>query len=115
MEKIIDINGKSVKFVSNAATPMLYRQKFGKDLFAVMQGVGESSTKGGLPDTEPLIQAAYIMAKQGDPDIPDLMEWLEQFEMMDLVLIAPQIIELWGVGNLTLSQSKKKSGRRSGR
>lgn len=114
MEKIIDINGQAVRFVSNGATPLLYRQTFGKDLFAVMQGVGEASTKGELPDTEPLIKAAYIMAKQGDPEIPELMEWLAGFEMMDLVLIMPKIIELWGMSNATLSQSKKKSGRRSG-
>lgn len=117
MEKIIDVNGKSIKFVSNGATATLYRQKFGKDLFAVMQKVGEDSTNGGIiSNFDDLINAAYIMAKQGDPDITDdVIEWLSQFEMFDMHLAMPKLIELWGMNNLTLATSKKKSGRQSGR
>ena len=41
---------------------------------------------------------AYIMAWQYDHTIAeDPNEWLDQFEMFDIYIVLPQIIDLWGL------------------
>ena len=53
--------------------------------------------------------AAYIMAKQGDPDVPsDPDEWLSGFETFSIYEIMPHIIELWGMNQHTTAKPKKK-------
>lgn len=53
--------------------------------------------------------AAYIMAKHADKNVPDSPdEWLEQFDMFSIYYVLPHIIELWGLTNRTTSTPKKK-------
>ena len=51
---------------------------------------------------------AYIMAKQGDSSIPNTIdEWLDSFDTFSIYLILPEIIELWNLNNIQISESKK--------
>ena len=58
---------------------------------------------------------AYIMAWQYDHTIAeDPNEWLDQFEMFDIYIVLPQIIDLWGLNTEQLEKPKKKVEDQSG-
>jgi hypothetical protein len=59
---------------------------------------------------------AYIMAKQGDPDIPDdPAEWLERFEFFSIYEVLPEILGLWNLNLEQKSESKKNIEKQIGR
>lgn len=123
MEKTITIDDKQVKFKATAMTPRMYRQQFQADLFVDIQRLNDAWQKA-RENKEPLPgdaltvfeNIAYIMAKQADPDaVPDSAdEWLEEFDMFSVWQILPEIIQLWGINNLSINESKKKAGKRKG-
>lgn len=110
MEKIISINGREVGFKATATTVKKYREKFNKDLFKDIQNlipkVNDQSL--GANELECFMNIAYVMAWQYDHSIPeDPDEWLDQFEMFDIYMILPQIIELWALNTEQLEKPKK--------
>lgn len=123
MEATVKIDGKDVRFVSSAATPLQYRVTFGKDLLAELEEVyAEMRSCGGFNTTLPFhslevfINMAYIMARAGDPsmtaDSPE--EWLEGFSPMFAYEVIPVVQALWA-GNLKrLEEAKKKVGQLTG-
>lgn len=121
MEKTIKIDDKPVKFKATANTPRMYRQQFQSDLFVDIQRLNDAWQKARA-NKEPLPgdaltmfeNIAYTMAKQADPEaVPDTAdEWLEQFDMFSIWQILPEIIQLWGINNLSINESKKKAGKR---
>lgn len=116
MEKIINIGGKEVGFKATASTTRRYRQRFGSDLFVDMGKLMVNAGALTAGDLQCFENIAFIMAQQYDPTVPnDPDEWLDQFEMFSIYDILPQIVELWGVSNQTLSESKKKADQLSGR
>ncbi len=112
MEKTINICGHDVKFKATGQTVRLYRQIFQRDILADMTTLSDQHANGQTLTAEALMMfenIAYIMAKQGDPSIPDDPdEWLDQFDMFSIYTILPQLIELWGISTLSISNSKKK-------
>ena len=105
MEKTLVINEKEHKFRVSAATTYLYRDMFGKDLIRAFQRVEE-----GVDDESVTLmtQLAYVAARQGDPKIPPIEEWLEQFSSGDLLrVIIPCVAELWRK-NVKATASPKK-------
>jgi hypothetical protein len=57
---------------------------------------------------------AYIMAWQYDHSIPDdPNDWLDEFEMFDIYIVLPQIIELWGLNAEQIENPKKKAEQQS--
>lgn len=118
MEKIISIGGKEVGFKATASTTKRYRQKFSRDLFKDIEQLVQKTNDSTLAadDLECFMNIAYIMAWQYDNTIPsDPDEWLDQFEMFDIYVILPQIIDLWGLNTLQLEEPKKKVEEQSGR
>lgn len=123
MEKTITIDDKQVKFKATAMTPRMYRQQFQSDLFVDIQRLNDAWQKARA-NKEPLPgdaltmfeNIAFTMAKQADPEaVPDTAdEWLEQFDMFSIWQILPEIIQLWGINNLSINESKKKAGKRKG-
>ena len=117
MEKVLNINGKEVGFKATASTTKRYRQKFNRDLFKDIEALipkvnGEYLA---VDDLECFMNIAYIMAWQYDNTIPsDPDEWLDGFEMFDIYIILPQIIELWGLNMVELEKPKKKAEEQSG-
>lgn len=118
MEKIISIGGKEVGFKATASTTKRYREKFNRDLFkdisALVPKMNDNSL--GAEELEMFMNVAYIMAWQYDHTIPnDPDDWLDEFEMFDIYIILPEIIELWGLNTEQLEKPKKKVEAQSGR
>lgn len=113
MERIINIDGKDVKFKATAATLRLYRMKFRRDLMVDLMKISEKAGKKNknldVIDLELFENAAYIMAKQADNSVPDTPEeWLDGFDTFAIRDILPGIMELWSDNMETMSDSKKK-------
>ena len=116
MEKTIKIGDQEIRFKATASTTRRYRQRFNRDLFVDINKL-ISNAQNGLTagDLECFENVAYIMAKQADENIPDDPdEWLDQFEMMSVYEVLPEILELWGLNAMTLETPKKKAGKQSG-
>lgn len=115
MEKVIEHEGKKLKFKATGATPIFYKDKFGGDLLVDLQKVTNNFKDSDTmpPDVlEKFGRIAYIMNKQGDPEQPDdFIEWLDQFEMFSIIEILPQVLELWGMNAATTSKPKKEGAR----
>lgn len=114
MEKIIEVDGREVLFKATASTPRRYRQMFHKDFFADMSVLVNSIGKE-TPLTAEMLESfeniAYLMAKQADDSIPSSPdEWLDDFSLMSIYEVLPDIVALWVNSEATVSQSKKKQG-----
>lgn len=101
--KDIKIGDKVVCFGASGDTPRQYRMMFGEDLFTQMTAMSNEK-----PDMTVVEQMAYVMAKKVNPDIPNIDEWLDEFDLMDIYEAAPELIRLWSKNNKTSSKSKKK-------
>ena len=113
MEKLLEVSGKQVPVKATAATPRIYRARYGRDIFGDLQKLREAVAKGKMLDlklADCFLDIAYTMAKQADPGIPeDADEWLDQFDMLPMYEILPELILLWGVSEQTTSELKKKA------
>lgn len=117
MEKKISIDGREVPFKATASTTRRYRERFNRDLFVDINSLVPRASTGELKadDLQIFENIAYIMAKQGDPTIPDDPDdWLDTFEFLSIYEVLPQIIELWGLNVQTLENPKKKAEPRRG-
>lgn len=114
MEKTINVGGRDIPFKATASTPRRYRAQTGKDLLKDLYAISAASSNGDAVDfskidTDILMQLAYTMAKQADPDIAEYVDWLDEFEPYDIFPGATgAILALWGASQEPLSKSKKK-------
>lgn len=116
VRKTIEIDGTPVAFQASAATPRLYRNLFGRDIFDDMDKLMSSvkdqdpeNSKLDVIDLELFENVTFTMARQADPSVPDdVMQWLDGFEMFSIYAILPHILELWGINMETMSDAKKK-------
>lgn len=116
MEKIVKIDGKDVGFKATALTPRLYRHKIGRDMIQDLQKLQTSYQKARedgealtIGDLEIFENAAWIMARQYDANIPDNPDdWLDGFSTFSIYEILPSIWELWALNNATTAKAKKK-------
>lgn len=104
MTKDIKIGNKTVTLRATAAVPYLYREQFGQDMLVDMA----ETANGG--NTMLFTRMAFIMAKHADKDsVPDdIIDWLDEFETLDILQAIPQIMEVWGEAEKTTGKSKKK-------
>lgn len=112
MKRTITIDGKEITFVANAKTPLFYQQWIGEDLLVIMPKLQKTSTPSATLDV--FSKLAYVMARQADPEVGELDEWLDQFGIFSLYNALPQLTDMWGVENKTTVTAKKKAGRRKG-
>lgn len=107
MQKIINIDGREVKFATNAATPFKYKKEFQSDFFAdlvrMAKTIGDDRTDNldalSWEDVDQLnfdviYQIIYIMAKTGNPQLDPMERWLESFDEFPLDEILGQCTEL---------------------
>lgn len=114
MYREIKIGDVTVPMLANGATPLRYKLIFHKDLISEFTSAQEDATKAmdSLPELA-FIMAKAAEAKDGKADMNCLnqdmyIEWLEQFDPMDIPEASDQIVELY-TGNMeTKSESKKK-------
>lgn len=118
--RIIKIGDQEVPFKASAAIPRLYRAKFRRDIFKDMLQL-ESELKKADDQNFPIElldifeAVAYIMAKHADSNVPATPEeWLEQFNMLDIYVVLPELLEMWGLNVETQVESKKKFAQVSG-
>lgn len=116
----IEIDGREVPFKASAATPRIYRQMFGRDIYRDLERLTEAIDSDNPLDTvslEIFENLSYVMAQSADPEgVPDdINAWLDQFEIFSIYAILPKIIELWGLNSEMQVESKKNSVQRKGR
>lgn len=107
MEKTLTIDGKQITFKSTGATPLRYKQQFGKDFFAEIAKMSKgSSKKFALEnlDMEAFYNIAWVFAKTADKTIPEPLEWLDTFETFPILDIIPDLQDIL----LGTMQTKKK-------
>lgn len=124
MDKMIEIDGREIKFRATARTPRLYRGLLMRDLIKDMNALAKSykrvqeARKSDPEATDSLTiedltifeNAAFVMAKQANPDMEEKTadDWLDSFSMFSIWEILPQILDLWKLNNLQTSTPKKK-------
>lgn len=114
MFKEISIGGIKIPMLANAATPLRYKHLFHKDIIKEFQEASGDVSK--VTDSMP--ELAFIMAmaaeaKDGKVDMNLLneekfMDWLEQFDPLDLPMASEEIVNLYMGNNITSSEPKKK-------
>lgn len=124
MERVIEIDGRPVKFRATAAIPRMYRMQFGRDVLLdmrLLQTAMEAAKKkkAALPPQllGILENLAYCMAKHADPSLPaeTVESWLEGFGPMAIYEAMPQLVDIWRANNATSVSSKKKPGPPTGK
>lgn len=131
MDRVIEIDGKEIKFRTSAAAPLIYRTQFGRDMIVDIRKIGEKIQKmkkeakktGESDQTAEQITAdefsqldlttfvriAYCFAKCADKTVPtDPFEWLDQFETFSIYKILPEILQMWAESEKSTSTPKKK-------
>jgi hypothetical protein len=117
MEKTIVIDGKEMKFKATAATPRVYRQAFGRDIYIDVQALYkaiEGGTDLPIDSLNAFENVAFCMNSQAEGRElkresieKDMDEWLEQFDAFSIYKILPQLIELWRLNTEQKSVPKK--------
>lgn len=129
IQKTIEVDGMQVRFCASASIPRIYRIRFRRDIMQDMQRLRtaylrvirekaceqndqEAIQERGFEilDLEIFENIAYIMARHAAPESvpPTVEEWLDQFNMFSIYVVLPQILELWGLNEESLVESKKK-------
>lgn len=117
MDRVIEIDGKPVKFRATAAVPRLYRLKYRRDIMqdmaAIQKDINKAQEEGGVPvaSLELFENCAYIMAKHADPEgVPGTIdEWLDGFDTFSIYQVFPEIAELWTANMETSAVAKKNN------
>ena len=118
MEKIINIDGKDVKFSANASFPLIFKRQFGYDILTKLTpliaevlhsldglDLSEDLTLNtslagdileGVYSLElvDLINLVWCMAKTANPEIDEPEKWLAQFDEFPLYDIGKELAGL---------------------
>lgn len=110
MERTIVIDGKEIAMKVTGNTPRVYRNEFVRDLFVDLDKMNEQYKKEGeRTDFSCVERLAYTMAKQANPEIGSIDEWLDGFDSpMAIMMAMPEILNLWTESQGSLSTQKKR-------
>lgn len=116
MELVKTISGKATGFRASALTPKLYRMHTGRDLLLDFQRMADA-VKAGRSSTDALSvldDFAYILARQyaqahGETIAASADEWMDEYEMLDIYPIYPELVQLWAQSAKTTSTPQKKT------
>lgn len=114
MFKELQIGNKKVALLANGATPLRYKQIFNRDIIA------EFSDAEGQTSIDFIAPLAYVMAMQAADTIKTADEegfysWLEEFEALDITMVAKDIIDVYTKNLRGTSTAKKKQPARKGK
>lgn len=115
MEKILNIDGRNVKFKSTGAYLLRYKAQFKRDaiqdIFKMANAIDKETneiTNIELLDLDIFFNLIWVLAKTADPSIDPPLEWLDTFSEFPLMEIIPQVTDMI-FGSLAPSiESKKK-------
>ena len=105
--KIVKIDDIDVPMRASGASPRLYRQVFGKDLFSELMKLKEAYSNEGDIDLEILENMAYLFAYQANEEIEDIDAWLDKFGMTSIFEALPEILGVWEENAESTSEAKK--------
>lgn len=124
MEKIIEIDGRKIKFKATAGLPIRYRNAFGTEYLSDLQKAGLTAkklqgiaikSKENITDEEidalsdidisVFYRIAWTMAKTADNNIPPLLDWLDTFDNFPIAIIISELSELMNTNNKTLTKN----------
>lgn len=97
MFKKVNVDGKEIELVANAATPFRFKQIFKRDLLQILGNEEKAESEG----VEAVTELAFIMAKQAEGvDMNKLNEeefinWLEDFSAMAFINSAEDILSVY--------------------
>ncbi len=108
MEKIINIDGKDIRFKTSASTFLKYRAQFGRDGLKELYKLSDEAGNLDISnlDTDILMRFAWAFAKTADKDILPFEDWLDEFDYYFAFDIAQEIVEL--INDLLRTNNKKK-------
>lgn len=107
MRGTITINGRDIDMVANGATPVIYKRVFRRDFLATTQ----------TEDLDVYSELGFVMAMQAEKPLAELInglkyedfiEWISEFEAMDLINHAAEVFALYQAQAQGSSVSKKK-------
>lgn len=118
MYKEIKVGEKQVPMLANAATPIRYKQVFGKNLLKYFMGNESQEEMAAMAG-----ELAYILARAGEGadmnklSIEDYISWLEDFEAMAFVDVdvVSKIVGLYQGNMESEATAKKGQGRPKGK
>ena len=107
MQKMVKIDNKEVVLVSSGATPIFYRNEFGRDFFAdfgkfmeIAQEAADAETDAEKarvlfnPDIVLVQDLAYFYAKNADVHIAPYDEWFASFNEFPVFDIMQEIVDI---------------------
>ena len=110
MEKTINIDGKDVKLISSGATPIIYKNAFGRDFFAdlgqflkIAETANKSKKGQEMAALLPLFENGdiaimhnfvWVYAKNADMQLKPLDEWLADFTEFPMFDFLGDVMEL---------------------
>lgn len=112
INKITVSGGKEVKLAANAATPFRYKQLFNKDLLRIFRDSSEDEAENVML-ADICTELAFIMNRQAEGanmnalSMDDFYTWLEDYEAMDFVMGAEDIINIYLASTKTTVDAKK--------
>lgn len=111
MYKVVVIEGKKIPMKSTGRTARLYSQYFHKDFLSTVFGLLKLK-KGEITDTNIFDELSWVLAKTANENIPDIDEWLEQFDSpMSIFMKSQEIFGLINKSFTTTINPKKKKKR----
>jgi len=115
MTSEVKIGDKTITLTANGATPLFYKQFFGKDL---LKSITESDD-GLVLANDCVPELAFIMAKQADKaDMMKLtqnhyIEFLTLFNALDLPLAGKDIFDVYVANAMPTEESKKNKSAKA--
>lgn len=105
-EITVKIGGEDVKLSTSGYLVVLYSDLFGSNVFEDFgRIVSAAQNSNTIPYAEitTLYKLAYAMAKHSDPELVNYEDWLRKTEVLEIPLLADQIIDLWADETATQS------------
>lgn len=121
MEKTICVDGQNIKFKATAATPRVYRQAFGRDIYMDLTKLYEDMKNDSdlsVDSLEIFENVAFCMYSQAEGKIlkretieSDMADWLDTFSTFSIYKVIPEIMDLWRVNNEQSVSPKNQAAR----
>lgn len=115
MEKILNIDGRQVKFKSTGAFLLRYKAQFGRDALQDILKLDTAIDRNSKKilnlealDLEVFYNLVWTLAKTADPTILPPMDWLDTFSEFPLDEIVPEIADMIFSCITSTVSSKKK-------
>ena len=98
MEKTITISGKPVCFKCTGGFLIRYKEMTGRDPIQDIVKLSEVQTEDGVDyskiNTRMLFDLLWVLARTADPEVPDLLTWLDSFDEFPIGEIFPAVSDV---------------------